>query len=172
MIRQEVLFYISNGKIYFYITKNKKEIIEEVDTSLFFKFGEISDVEKCSDIINDIINKRKILNGILKPKVLVLYNDIANCDLKYLYKGALSPLNFSEIKFMAITDIIKRFKNYKKIILFDKDYYTFFYNRIKTFEIDDIETDYIFVGNGKENEKHFSDNDLIWNTFKSDFTKK
>lgn len=172
MKREEVLFYLTTGKIQFYLVNSKKEIFVKLDTSLFFKFGEISDVNLCSDVISDIISKKKILNGILKPTITVLYNDNMYSDLKYLYKTALIPFNYNSIKFIGLNEIIKYIKDDKKVIVFDGDYYTYYKDGFKCKNIDNIDFEPILIGIKSEDNIHFSDQNLIWNTFKTHFTKE
>jgi len=171
MKREEVLFYIANDKIYIYLVNAKKEVIESLDTSTFFKFGEISNVENCSDILGEFINKKNILNGLLKPIIYVLYNDVTNCDLTYLYKVGLQCLNYSDIKFIGMSDLLKKIKGFKKIVVYDKDYYTYLSKFYKTKNFDELGEDVIFIGYDRNKGMHFSDKNLLWNTFKSHFTK-
>ena len=99
MKREEVLFYLSVDVIHIYLVHAQKEIIKEIDTSSFFKYGEISNVENCRKVIDDIIDDNLVITGFLKPLVIVLYNDITNCDLKELYKLVLYSFNYGVIKF-------------------------------------------------------------------------
>lgn len=172
MKRETVLFYLTNGKIQIYLVNAKKEITVKTDTSLFFKFGEISDVSVCSDTIMDVINSKNILKGILKPSLKVLYNGNTNADLKYLYKSALLPFNYNSIDFIDLNEIIKFIKDDERVIVFDKDYYTFYKDGKKTSDIDYIDFEPILIGIKKSENIHFSDINIIWNTFKSHFTKE
>ena len=80
MKREDILFYMQGGKINIYLVNSKKEIVKKVDTSPFFKFGNISNVEKFSDTIHSFIGELHI--GIMKPNLTVLYNDNTTSDIK------------------------------------------------------------------------------------------
>ena len=80
MKREVILFYIMNDKICIYLIKAKREIIKELDTSFFFKCGELLDVDKFSLERDKIIVEEKVLTRLLRPNLCVLYNDITNCD--------------------------------------------------------------------------------------------
>lgn len=170
MKREEVLFYLSSDKIHVYMINSKREIIEELDTSTFFKYGEISDVETCREVISDFVTRNNILKGILKPDVYVLYNDVCNCDLEYLFKSVLVYLNYNELKFLGLTTLIKIFKNYENIVIYDKDYYTIFATKEKVSILNNIDFIPILIGDTDTSNLHFSDKNIIWNSFKSHFT--
>lgn len=170
MKREEVLFYLSTRKVHIYLVNSKKEIIEELDTSTFFKYGEISDTLKFSEEINKIFTKNNILNGILKPNLYVLYNDVCNCDLEFLYREGLSFLSYATIKFIGITNLLKSFKEKERLVLYDKNYFTIIYDGKKLNKIESLDFDPIYIGYNEANNLHYSDKDLIWETFKSHFT--
>ena len=165
MKREEILFYLSNGLVHLYFKNTKKEVIFDVDTSSFFKFGEISDVEKFQEEIEKIAEKT-FSGSILKPIVHVLYNDITYSDQKYLYKVGLSSFNYSNIKFYELSGLIRKIDKNKNILIFDKDYYTDIKNRCKLKNIDELENDPIIIGENDGKCTHFSDKNLIWNEFK------
>lgn len=171
MKREAILFYMQNDKIYIYLSNVKKEIIEKLDTSLLFKYGEISNIKAFRNTIESIIDKNKLLGGILKPNIMVLYNDITNCDLKFLYEIGLEPFSYNKITFFALSELIKEISKNDNIIFFDKDYYTIFKNCKKIKNIDNLDFEPIIIGSNKENNLHYSGNDIIWNKFKTHFTK-
>ena len=171
MKRETILFSIMYNKIYIYLKNAKKEIINDIDVSFFFKCGEISDVEKFSNTIEEELNKKKILTGFLKPNICVLYNDITNSDLKYLYKVGLTPFNYEKIDFMPISNIIKMINDSDRVVWFDKNYYTIFKYGYKTKDKNNIDFAPIFIGKNNVKDTHYADNNIIWSTFISYFTK-
>ena len=102
MKKEKVLLYIISNKIYIYSLKKKKEIIKEVDTSLFFENGEIKDVKEFLRIIKTILFSQGLISSIVKADIDVLYNNVTSCDLKALYKLALSQLECNNISFTTI----------------------------------------------------------------------
>ena len=172
MKREEILFYLAENKMYFFLLKLKKEVVKKVDTTSFFKFGEIYSVDECFNTINKIVSKFRIVNGIFKPIVHVLYNDVTNCDLEYLYANSLLSLNYSEIKFYKMTDLLKEFDNYNRIVFFNSGCYTFFAEKVKLKSLNKIGFNPIVIGDNDCEHIHFSDSDIIWNRFKSHFTKE
>ena len=170
MKREEVLFYMTNDKIHVYLSNAKREIIEEVNTSTFFKYGEISDIEICREEISSFISRNNLIKGVLKPDLIVLYNDICNCDLEYLYKSVLAYFNYNEIKFLRLTNLVKNIKNYENIVIYDKDYYTIIGTKEKKKNLSDLDFLPIVIGEIDKDFLHFSDKNLIWNIFKTHFT--
>ena len=162
---------MQNDKIYIKLSKCKNEIIEKVDTSLLFKYGEITDVKKFQSMIEDILNKERLLGGILKPDIIVLYNDVTNCDLKFLYEVGLEPFGYNKITFIELSKIVKQISKNNNIVFFDKNYFTIFKNNQKLENTEFLDFEPIIIGSNKEDNLHFSDNDLIWNYFKTHFTK-
>lgn len=172
MKKEEVLFYIANGKFYVYLVHAKKEVIEKIDTSSFFKCGEISDVENCQNAIADFVDKKFVLTGFLKPDIKVLYNDTTFCDLKELYKISLLPFNYDDISFIGWNSILKRFHNRERLVVFDCDYYTILKDNIKVQNIDMLKFSPIIIGSKCRDYVHYADLDILWNTFKSRFTNR
>lgn len=170
MKREEVLFYLTTGKIYLYLKNTKREIIEDIDTSTFFKYGEISSVEDFTNTINDFMNKKKIFTGIFKSNIYVLYNNITNCDLTFLYKSALNSMGFNNIEFISITKVLKTIGSFKRLVLCDEDYFTLIDKKEKVLNLNDITFEPILIGGNMGNFTHYADTDLIWNSFKSHFT--
>ena len=106
MKREEVLLYINSSKMYIYFEKKKKEVIKTIDTSSFFKYGEIYNEEKFIEILDNYFNEKFLL----KPNVTVLYNDICNSDIKYLYKEAMQAIGFNVIKFIGYNELFQKNK--------------------------------------------------------------
>ena len=171
MKREIILFYMINDKIFIYLTKAKREIIKEFDTSSFFKCGEISNVKHLALTVNKIIDENKVLTRILKPNLIVLYNDITSCDLNYLYEKSLLPFNYEKIDFVPLSKIIKMINEDERIVFFDKNYYTVFKDNYKTLDKYKIDFKPIYIGKNNTRETHYSNNLIVWNTFISCFTK-
>lgn len=171
MKREEILLYINCGKVYIYKQYAKKEILLEIDTSSFFKWGEISDVDTGIEILEREISKNNIVSDILKPTLHVLYNDITNCDIKYLYRALLSVFNYNTINFYALSDLVKEIKFGKDAVLYDGESYTVFKEKIKLKDYSSLPLDYVIIGDHDKSNIHYADKDLVWNTFKSHFTK-
>lgn len=171
MKREVVLFYIECDKIYMYLLKSKKEIIKCINTSFFFNYGEICNVDEFSKVLEKMLHDEKILTGLFKPILYVLYNDVCNCDLKYLYKTSLLPFNYEKINFVSLSDIVKLINDDSKIVYFDKDYYTVFNGNFKTKDEKDIVFFPIYIGKYNTNSIHYFDNSIVWKTFISRFTK-
>lgn len=165
MKRETILFYISFNKIHIYLKNLKKEIIENVDTFSFFQCDEIKDVMKFSEIIEKMLIKKNIKSDFLKPNIIVLYNDITNSDIKYLYQEALTAFNYNNIYFYSLSELINDFCKNKKIIYYDGVCFTNFYNKDKTSTLNLNEDDYYFIGKPYNNFKYFSNFDILWEKF-------
>ena len=170
MKREAILFFMENNIINIYFPKSKKELNEKIDTSLFFKYGEISNVEEFSNTIEKLIDNKKIISSIIKPDIIVLYNDITNSDLEYLYKIGLNPLNYNKIIFIKLSELIKDINKNEKIIYYDTNYYTIFKTKNKQSNIDNLEYEPLIIGNNQKDNLHFSKKDIIWQYFKTHFT--
>ena len=158
-------------KIYIYLKNSKKEIITNIEASFFFKCGEISDVDKFSKTLEGIIRNEKKLTGFFRPNVIVLYNDVTWCDLKYLYRASLTVLNYEKIEFMPISRIIKMINDSDRIVWFDKNYYTIFKYNFKTIDKNIIDFNPIYIGKNNVKDTHYANENIIWNSFISYFTK-
>lgn len=170
MKRESILIYLKSGKFYVFLNKAKKEIIEEIDTSSFFEFEEIRSVEKFSEFVSKFIVKNNITN-LIKPKLFVLYNEISHSDIVYLYKMALEEFNYSEIEFIKIGFLISKIEDSDRIVFNDSGCFTSFKFKKKSDNITAFSHDSIIVGDKLEQYIHYSDENLIWNSFKSHFTK-
>ena len=171
MKREKILLYICSNKIFLYLINKKKEVIEEVDTSLFFKCGEIKNVKELEKTLRYIFNKNKILGSIIKSNIVVLYNNITNSDITELYKSSLECFDFNRINFINIESLLIKLNNYPKIIYYDGETYTSFHLKEKETSINCFASDSVFIGDTKTVNTHYSKKELIWEMFKSDFTK-
>lgn len=172
MKREEVLFYINQNKIHLYFNNLKKEIIEDVDTSTFFKYSEISDVNLAKEKISEKVSKYFASIYLFKPDFFVLYNDITHCDLKYLYREILDFTNYNKINFIELSTLVKKINNSERVVVFAGDSYTYFKENIKIKDLLSINFDPILIGARDENYLYYSDENLIWNAFKSHFTNQ
>ncbi len=170
--RETILFYMVNDKIYLYRKVLKKENIIEVDTSKFFSFGEISDVEACQNCLTEIQAKMNFNAIYLKPDFLVLYNDVSHSDLKFLYKEVLKVFDYNEVKFVPMSEVVTKIRDDENLVVFDKNYYTLIVRREKCMN-DDFDFEPVFIGKKDREHIHYSDTDIIWKKFKdvSDFEK-
>ena len=171
MKKEKVLLYIISNKIYIYSLKKKKEIIKEVDTSLFFENGEIKEVKEFLRIIKTILSSQGLISSIVKADIDVLYNNVTSCDLKALYKLALSQLEFNNISFTTIESIINTLSEPTKIIYYDGLVYTSFSENKKSKNLDIYSKDTVIVGNTNNKYIYYSKKDLIWEIYKRSFTK-
>lgn len=163
---------MENDRIYIYSVNAKKEHIYDVDTSLFFKLGEISNEKLCESTITELLAKISFGPFYLKPNLIVLYNDICNCDLKFIYRCALSGFNYNHIDFVPLSKLVKKIKNDQNIVVFDKNYYTLIDRGEKIMQASTFDFEPVVVGEPKSVHMHFSGDDLIWKTFKSYFTNR
>lgn len=170
MKREEILFYMSEGTVSMYFIRSKLEKIIEVDTSLFFKFGEISDVEKCENMIAELLTKIKFNSSYLKPNLVVLYNDICYADLRYLYRCALRGFSYNTIRFVELSRIAKLLGENKNLVVFDKTYYTSIDRGEKFVNEENLGVNPIIIGKSKSGHIHYPDDKIVWKTFKSHFT--
>lgn len=170
MKREEILFYLSTGKIHVYLVKNKKEYIETLDTSLFFKLGEISNVVRCSEAITKLLSKMNFGLYYLKPNITVLYNDVCSADTKFLYRSVLETLGYNNLNFVPLTKLAKKIGKGKNLVVSDGDYYTLVNRGEKSMSLDSVDFDPIILGKTDKSHVHYSDVDIIWKAFKSYFT--
>jgi hypothetical protein len=172
MKREEILFYLSNDKVRMYFLREEKDYTYEIDTSSFFKYGDIYNVELCDFAITEILTKINFSPFHLKPNLYVLYNNVSACDTKFLYSHALRSFNYNFIRFIPLTGIVKRIKSDQNIVVFDKNYYTLIDRGEKILTDSDIEIEEVLIGRRNPNHVHYSDDDIIWDTCKSYFTKE
>ena len=163
MKREEVLLYISYNRLYLYRVRKKKEVIKKINTSSFFKYGEIYDEERLIECLDKYINE----NFLIKPNITILFNDICNYDIKFMYKYAFITLGYNKIKFISFTDIFKNNKNYNRLIICEKDRIIDLSNKRIINDIKEASFKPIIIGNNKGNFIHYADEDYIYNTFKS-----
>lgn len=172
MKREEVLLYINSSKLYLYRINKEKEVIKKINTSSFFKYGEINNEEAFINALDKYIDEKYVL----KPNVTVLYNDICNYDIKFMYKYAFELLGYNKINLISYTDIFKNNINYEKLIIHDKDIFIDLYHKKVFNNIKEISKKQVIIGNIKGNHIHYADEDYIYNVFKkhilnSKFTK-
>lgn len=170
MKREEILLYICTNEIKIYLVGTGKESIIEKDTSLFFKMGEISNVLLGEKVLTEILTKLSFSLFYLKPNITILYNDVCNADIKYLYRSLFRELNFNLIYFVPLTKLVKDCIKKKNIVVFDGDYYTDVDRGEKFMSEKCIEFEPVFIGKKDNIHTHYSDDNIIWNTFKSYFT--
>lgn len=171
MKREEILFYLTDGKIIFYQVHNRREYVYLVDTSLFLKWGEISDVERLTSTVARLSAKLNLGLFYLKPNVTVLYNDVCHCDIKFLYKSALMPIGYNRISFIPISKIVKMIKDSDNLVLSSADCFTLINRKIKVASIEELDFEPVVIGKCDNKHVHFSSEDIIFKTFKSCFTK-
>lgn len=172
MKREDILLYLSTDKINIYLYKAKREYTFDVDTSLFFEWGEIKNVELCREALTEILTKIDFGHRYLKPHVYVLYNDICHCDLKFLYEYALEVLDYSKIDFVPLTKLVKVMKEDSNFVVFDKNYYTNLKRGEKSVSAKVIDKDSIIIGDNKTRHIHYAGEDVIFKTFKTYFTNQ
>ncbi len=172
MRKEKILLYIKKNKIYLYLTKKKREIIDEVDTSLFFENGEIKNVKECAQVLRQLFQRIKILGNIIKFDIDVLYNDVTSCDLQELYNLVLSQFEPSNVSFTPISSQLTNKNEYKRIIYYDGSTYTSFYNKRKSIFEEELDYNAIIVGKCDSKYIHYTDEDMIWNEYKRDFTNR
>lgn len=170
MQREEILFYMRSGELDIYQTKSKKEKKIEFDNSLFFEFGEIKNAEEGLKTLSELISSIKLNPFYLKPKLIILYNDICHSDSKFLYKYVLKDLECSEIKFVPLSTIVKKIKDDDRVVVFDKNYYTVIGQKTKIASLDSLDFEPIIIGKKDTNYIHFPDKDTVWKAFKTYFT--
>ncbi len=170
MKREEILFYLSEGKLSLYFVNTKEEKIYDVDTSLFFKCGEISNVAKGESVLTEILSKIKFSHSYLKPNLIVLYNDICHADMKYLFRCVLRGFSYNAIKFVRLSSLVKMICKDKNVIVFDRNYYTLMDRGEKSMDDSKLGEKPIIIGKGKTSCIHYPEEDIIFRTLKSYFT--
>lgn len=171
MKRETILFYLSTNSIKIYLKRSKKEYVLKEDTSLFFRYGEISCVKMGKKAVSKIIAKLKFGLYYLKPDVVVLYNDVCSCDNEFLYRGLLEEIDANEIEFVPLTKIAKEISDNDNLVVADGDYYTLVNRGEKVNSLDLLDFEPVIIGKKDDKHVHFSDDSIIWNKFKSYFTK-
>lgn len=162
MKREEVLLYINSSKLYLYRIRKKKEVIKKINTTSFFKYGDIYDENRFIDEMDKYINE----SFFIKPNITILYNDICNYDIRFLFRYAFDTLGFNKIRFISYNDIFKNNKNYNRLIIYEKNNIIDLSNKRKINDIKDISFKPIIIGNVKGNYVHYADENYIYNTFK------
>ncbi len=170
MKREEILFYLSEGKLSLYFTGAQKEKTLDVDTSLFFQCGEISNVSKGENALTQLLAKIKFNHSYLKPDLVVLYNDVCRADMKHLYCSVLRGFSYNTIRFVRLSRIARSISKEKNVVVFDKNYYTLIDRGEKTKNDGDLGENPIIIGKCKTPHVHYPDEDIIWKTLKSCFT--
>lgn len=172
MKREEILLYMSAEKTYIYLRQTKKEYILDEDTSLFFNLGEISNERLCEDYFAEISTKMSFGPYYLKPNIIVLYNDVCSCDLKFLYRCALRGFNYNRVDFVPLTRVAKIIRDEPNVVVFDKNYYTLVGRGEKTLNDSTIDFEPVLIGKTSPEHVHYSDEQIVWSTFKSYFTNR
>lgn len=170
MKREEILLYMQNDVTRVYLVNSSKENIINVDTSLFFKFGEISNVALCEKFLTEVLVKVNSGLFYLRPNITILYNDVSYSDIKYLYKSSIKELNFNLVYFVPLSKLVKTYIKKRGVVVFDKNYYTDIDRGCKLKSISGIEFEPILIGGRDNAHTHYSDKDIIWKTFKTYFT--
>lgn len=117
-----------------------------------------------------MFNQKRILSGVLKAKIYILYNDVCNRDICFLYKYLFSFANYQKIKFIKLSTLIKRIKSDNNIVIFDRDNYTLLKDNVKRRNIDDIDYIPILINADDKGKLNFADKNIIWKSLKSHFT--
>lgn len=170
MRREEMLVFLATDKLYIYSSSAKKEKIIDLDTSQFFQFGEISDVDKCEKIFSENLAKLDFKSFYLKSNYIILYNDITYCDIKFLYKSLFRNIEFNKIAFVPMSRVARRINKSDNLVIFDKNYYTLVSRREKVKSEEDILFEPILIGKTDTDHIHYSDSSIIWKEFKTYFT--
>lgn len=172
MKREEILFYITTDIIHIYLKNANKEYLEKIDTSLFFKLGEISDVDRCSEAITKLTSKMNFGLYYLKPNVYVLYNDVCSCDIKFLYRSSLQALGYNRLNFVPLTRLTSKIHEKKNLVVRDGNYYILIDRGEKRMSLESLDFDPIIIGEANDHHVHYADRDILWKTFKTYFTNK
>jgi len=170
MKREKILFFLEKDRINLYFVKSRKEKVIDVDTTLFFKFGEISDVEKCVEVLSEILSKIQFSSYYLKPDIIVLYDGVSYSDMKFLYKFALKEFGYNSLGFVTFKDVVKKITSLENAIVFNKDYYISEEKNKKYIDEKLIDFKPLIIGKNKTEHLHYSDENLLWKTFKTCFT--
>lgn len=171
MKREDILLYLVDNKVYVYLTKRMHLEVEELDTSLFFEFGEIKNVHLCLETLNKLFSKLKLGTIRLKPNFIVLYNDVSHSDIKYLYRSVLQGIEFNSVSFAPLSEVVRMVHDSERVIFADKNYYTIFKDNVKTTSLEGLDFEPILIGEVSDEYLHYSEPDIIFDTFKSCFTK-
>lgn len=170
MKRETILFFLENNKINLYFVKSKREKVVNVDTSLFFKYGEILDVSLCEDALLKVVSKINFGPYYLKPDLCVLYNGIKYYDSKFIYSCVLKVFNYHKIFFVTFKDLIMQTFHNENIIVYHKDYYVWVSKERKLFSERKLNKESIIVGKSTSKYVHYSDENMLWKIYKSCFT--
>ncbi len=172
MKREEILVYLSEGLIRVYMKNSKKEYSLKMDTSLFFKLGEISDVKSCRQAFEKISEKINFGLYYMRPKMIILYNDVCNSDIRFLYESSLAAFNYDEIKFVALSKLVNTISDAKNLVVADGECYTLIEKRVKVQSLEGIDFEPVLIGTQRGEFVHYSDSDIIWKQFKKIYSRK
>lgn len=170
MRREEILVFLATDKLYIYSVSAKKEKIIDLDTSQFFRFGEISNLEKCERVISENLAKMDFKTFYLKPNYILLYNDICYSDTKFLYKSLFRNIEFNKLAFVPMSRVARKINKNENLVIFDKNYYTLVNRGEKCFSEEDILFEPILIGKVDTDHIHYSDSTILWKEFKTYFT--
>lgn len=171
MRREEILIFLATDKLYIYSVSAKKEKIIDLDTSQFFRFGEISNLEKCEKMFSENLSKMDFKTFYLKPNFVILYNDVAYGDTKYLYRSLFRNIEFNSLAFVPLSRVARRINKSDNLVIFDKNYYTLVARGEKVKSEEDIMFEPILIGKSDTEHIHYSDTTILWKEFKTYFTK-
>ncbi len=171
MKREEILLYLSVGKVRLYFINAKDEYIFEEDTSLFFEYGEISNEKLGEEFFLNIFNRINLGLYYIKPNVHVLYNDVAHADVKFLYECVLKPINYNKIDFVPLTKLVSKIRKKDEVVVYDEDYYTLVGKLLKVENLDDLDFEPVIMGCQQSDCIHYANLDILWDTLKTCFTK-
>lgn len=170
MRREEILVFLATDKLYIYSVSAKKEKIIDLDTSQFFRFGEISNLEKCEKVVSENLAKMDFKTFYLKPNFIILYNDVSWSDTKYLYRALFKNIEYNELAFVPMSRVARKINKSDNLVIFDKNYYTLVNKGEKCFSEDDIMFEPILIGKVDTDHIHYSDSTILWKEFKTYFT--
>lgn len=166
----KILIYINDNYFHIYYLNNKKEIIEPINNK-FIVNDEIKSVKNGKKFLDKLDNKKNIYSGFFKPDLTVLYNDITNSDITFLYKALLEDFNYKKINFISLSNFLKNNKEFNRLLLYQNGIYTSFKDKKKYESLDYINYNPIIIGNDNSGLVHYCDKFLIWNSFILNFTK-
>jgi len=170
MKREKILFFLEKNKINLYFINSKREEIITVDTSLFFKFGEIIDVKRCEECFLKILSHINYGPYYLKPDIFVLYNGIDQYDAKFIYSYVLKSFNYHEVFFLTFKDLVLQVFNNENIVVYHNDYYVILDRFKKMYSEKNLKHNPILIGKHSSRHLHYTDENLLWKTYKSYFT--
>lgn len=170
MRREEILVFLATDKLYLYSNRSKKEKIIDLDTSHFFRHGEISNVSECEKVITEKLLKMDNRTTYLKPNYIILYNDVCWSDIKFLYRSVMRGVEYNSLKFVPITRVAKKINQSENLVIFDKNYYILVNRGERCMDITNVSFEPIMIGEANSLHVHYSDLDIVWRKFKTYFT--